>query len=98
MVNLSSISGCGVIIQHYSLHIARYGQFFITWVLLCVHRGTCVLIISEIANLSSLHIAPARVHSCTLALDITNIMIFRNSIFFHENPMDSQHTIATAPI
>ena len=62
MVNLSSISGCGVIIQHYSLHIARYGQFFITWVLLCVHRGTCVLIISEIANLSSLYIAPAWVH------------------------------------
>ena len=52
--------------RHYSALFTAYspcyGQFFITWVLLCVHRGTCVLIISEIANLSSLYIAPAWVH------------------------------------
>ena len=65
MVNLSSISARCIIIQHYSLHIApvmvNFSSLGCSYVF-TVHRGTCVLITSEIANLSSLYVAPAWFH------------------------------------
>ena len=59
--------------------------------------GCSYVFIGERVSLLSLRL-PIYYH-CILPLPgFTNIMLFRNSIFFHENPMDSQRTIATAPI
>ena len=72
MVNLSSISGCGVIIQHYSLHIAPVMVNFSS-------LGCSYVFIGEHVSLLSLRLPIY--HHCILPLPgFTNIMVFRNSI------------------
>ena len=64
MVNLSSISGCGVIIQHYSLHIAPVMVNFSSLGCSGVFIGEHVSLLSLRLPIyqSSLYVAPAWFH------------------------------------
>ena len=91
MVNSSSISGCGIIIQHYSLHIIAPVMVNFS------SLGCSYVFIGERVSLLPLRLPIY--HHCMLPLPgFTNVIVFRNSIFFRKNPMDSQRTIATTPI